>query len=134
MKRLALIIAALFALCACRKEVPDEKFILDDEVKLMMDDVTLLSYAPATCQIAYNSDNNFFVICTDNLSDYVTIELSETPREEGQTVYGNILWATDAHGIDARRNVALQVVKIQGDKVWLWNSNGGIKAVIRLLV
>ena len=58
--------------------------------------------------------------------------LSEIPANIGQRVSGNLTWTTETD-ILTRDDLDLEVLRIEGDQVWLWSSSGRTGVMIKLL-
>lgn len=132
MKRFLPLIAIALIFSACNNDVMLESFTKDDCIRLIVNEVELKRYDPLDCQLSYDPDNHEFRVEDDELKDYFKLTLSDLPTEEGQLVRAGIEWTT-TRSIESRNNVALEVVKIEGDKVWLWNGPAYIAAVVRIL-
>ena len=127
------VIALLFTLTACVEGgTYTPEFLTDATLRMAVGKTDIITYAPLSCQYAYNSDNMEFRLHTDNLSDYFIIRLQAEPTEEDQMVTAGLLRWTSPTGADqVRKNIALQVVKMEGDVVWLWYSRESIKMTVR---
>ena len=54
------------------------------------------------------------------------------PSEEGESVTVESLVWTNPSGTDqTRKNITLEVVKLEGDIAWLWNSRESIRMTVR---
>ncbi|MBO4466057.1 MAG: hypothetical protein J5748_05205 [Bacteroidales bacterium] len=136
MKKLSLISAAvalLFAFTGCVEEgTYTPEFLTDATLRMAVGKTGIITYNPLTCQYAYNSDNLEFRLHTDNMSDYFIIRLQSEPTEEDQMVTAGLLRWTSPTGADqVRKNIVLQVVKMEDDVVWLWYSRESIKMTVR---
>ena len=108
------------------------EFLTDDTLRLAVGKEEIISYNPLTCQYAYNTERLEFRLHTDNMSDYFIVRLQAEPVEEDQIVTaGLIRWTSPTGADEVRKNIALQVVKLEGDVVWLWNSRESIKMTVR---
>ena len=127
------VIALLFTLTACVEGgTYTPEFLTDATLRMAVGKTDIITYAPLSCQYAYNSDNMEFRLHTDNMSDYFIIRLQAEPTEEDQMVTAGLLRWTSPTGADqVRKNIALQVVKMEGDVVWLWYSRESIKMTVR---
>ena len=128
------VIALLFTLTACVEGgTYTPEFLTDATLRMAVGKTDIITYAPLSCQYAYNSDNMEFRLHTDNMSDYFIIRLQAEPTEEDQMVTAGLLRWTSPTGADqVRKNIALQVVKMEGDVVWLWYSRESIKMTVRV--
>jgi len=108
------------------------EFLTDDTLRLAVGKEEIISYDPLTCQYAYNTEKLEFRLHTDNMSDYFIVRLQSEPTEEDQVVTaGLVRWTSRSGADEVRKNIALQVVKMEGDVVWLWNSRESIKMTAR---
>lgn len=101
-------------------------------VRLEMAGRSILTYDPLVHQISYSPSRCEFRVHTDNMSDYFTAVLSEVPDEIGQIVYADLEWTTQTD-VETKNNIAFKTVGFEGDKLWLWNGNGRIALVVRVL-
>ena len=136
MKGLKFILAfalLLVALPACIEEgTYTPEFLTDSTLRMAVGKTEIITYNPLTCQYAYNSDNLEFRLHTDNMSDYFIVRLQSEPTEEDQMVTaGLVRWTSPAGADEVRKNIALQVVKMEDDVIWLWNSRESIKMTVR---
>lgn len=131
--RLTLLLAALLLFSGCNDNQMIEAFSLRDQIRLEVDGVCMFAYTPEKCQLSFNRQNGQFRAHTDSMSDYFIIEdMSDIPTEEGQEIIADIIWTT-RNDIMARKKITLKVIRLQGDKVWLWSSYGRIGAELRIL-
>ncbi|MBP5173104.1 MAG: hypothetical protein J6037_05295 [Bacteroidales bacterium] len=136
MKKLILIsafAAMLVALTACIEEgTYTPEFLTDSTLRMAVGKTDIIIYNPLTCQYAFNSENMEFRLHTDNMSDYFIVRLQSEPTEEEQMVTaGLIRWTSPTGADEVRKNIALQVVKMEDDVIWLWNSRESIKMTVR---
>lgn len=134
MRRYSFILALLLCLAsACTPNTYTPEFLLDDTIRLESDKECVFLYTPAKCQWAYNSQRLEFRAHTDNMSDYFILKLNSRPEEAGSTVIASYLEWTEPNGMNrVKRNLALEVVKLEGETIWLWNSSSGLKLTILL--
>lgn len=129
---LVLITLAALALCSCNEESHRIAFVESDEIRFQVGGTVHFRYDPLTCQLSFSRDLKQFRAQTDNTSDYYVVELSEIPSQVGQSVSANVVWTTSTSILD-RSNLSLEVMKIEGNIVWLWSSSGQIGATVVLL-
>lgn len=134
MKRLFTILAfiALMMLGACDDSRFRNAFVENNDIRLQVGGTVHFRYDPLTCQISFSRDRREFRAQTDNTSDYYSIVLSEIPANIGQRVSGNLTWTTETD-ILTRDDLDLEVLRIEGDQVWLWSSSGRTGVMIKLL-
>ena len=134
MKRLFTILAfiALMMLGACDDSRIRNAFVENNDIRLQVGGTVHFRYDPLTCQISFSRDRREFRAQTDNTSDYYSIVLSEIPANIGQRVSGNLTWTTETD-ILTRDDLDLEVLRIEGDQVWLWSSSGRTGVMIKLL-
>lgn len=135
MKKIRLILALLLlvALPACIEEghyTPE--FLTDNTLRMAVGKTDIITFNPLNCQYAYNSQNLEFRLHTDNMSDYFIVRLQAEPTEEDQMITAGLLRWTSPTGADqVRKNIVLQVVKMEDDVIWLWYSRESIKMTVR---
>lgn len=128
---IAIIAVLAAAISACTDDIFPE-FVSDTNVHIEMNGKTMLQYDEATCQMGFNRERCQFRMCTDNMSDYFSITMNMIPSVQDETIKGDLTWTTDRDVI-SRKNIALEVVKAEGDKFWLWNEKERIALVIQIL-
>ena len=130
-------IAALLALLVlpvgCEPQtVYTPEFLTDSTLRMEVGKQEILTYNPITCQTALNLHRCEFRMHTDNMSEYFIIRFSSMPSEEGESVTVESLVWTNPSGTDQKRkNITLEVVKLEGDIAWLWNSRESIRMTVR---
>ena len=130
-------IAALLALLVlpvgCEPQtVYTPEFLTDSTLRMEVGKQEILTYNPITCQTALNLHRFEFRMHTDNMSEYFIIRFSSMPSEEGESVTVESLVWTNPSGTDqTRKNITLEVVKLEGDIAWLWNSRESIRMTVR---
>lgn len=130
-------IAALLALLVlpvgCEPQtVYTPEFLTDSTLRMEVGKQEILTYNPITCQTALNRHRCEFRMHTDNMSEYFIIRFSSMPSEEGESVTVESLVWTNPSGTDqTRKNITLEVVKLEGDIAWLWNSRESIRMTVR---
>ena len=134
MRKWAAILATalLCVLSGCRGQEADENFTLDEDIRLEIAGSDKYRFNSYTDQLYFNRGEREFRVGTDTMSDYFTLRVNQIPAEEGQSVTATVTWTTST-SIESRKNVALRAVKLEGDKIWLWDSRSGIGAVVRIL-
>jgi len=133
LKSIIAVLSLAVVLSACEsKGTYTPEFLTDNTLRLAVGRTEVITYDPLTCQYAYNTSTLEFRLHTDNMSDYFIVRLQEEPTEEDQTVTaGLIRWTTPTGADEVRKNIALQVVKLEDDVIWLWNSRESIKMTVR---
>jgi hypothetical protein len=129
------ILSVLFLLtgCSCNKEPDiDSKFLESTAVGLQIKGTTLFSYDIVNDQLGYNELKRQFRACNDTGTEYFTLTCDKLPTEKGQTVKGSLTY-TRGNGVGQESNLKLKVEKVQGDLVWLWNSDKQIAICVRTL-
>ena len=131
---IALTATLLLAICSCedpkRQNIPD--FVKDGTVRLCSEGTTRFLYDPLTCQMEFNRKKCEFTVCIDDMSDFFQLTLNAIPTTVNQTVIGDVIW-TGSATMEQRKDVALQAVKLEGDKIWLWNEGLDLAIVVRVL-
>lgn len=132
MKRLLIILSVSVLLSSCDKNAELREVMEDSTIRLSIQGVTQFAYNPTCCQIGFCREKKEFRVHTDNMSDYFVVTLDRIPAVLNSTVTGNIIW-TGSSSLERRENIALEVVKLEGDKIWLWNGQARIAAVLKVL-
>lgn len=136
MRRIKTIIAGLVLLCAlpaCIQEgTYTPEFLTDNTLRMAVGNIDVISFNPLNCQYAFNTDQFEFRLHTDNMSDYFIVRLQAEPTKEDQIITAGLLrWTSPTGADEVRKNIALQVVKMEDDVVWLWYSRESIKMTVR---
>lgn len=131
--RLTVLLITLLLASACGpKGYYTPEFLQDSTLRLSVGDEDILRYDPYDYQYAYNRERLEFRIHTDNMSEYVLLTLNEEPVRENQVVTAlSIRWTRDKGSDVIKKDIALEVVKVEGDVVWLWNSRESLKMTAR---
>jgi len=135
MRALKIILPALLSAvlaCSCNEERSIEALSSRDAIRLEVEGKVILEYNPVTYQLGFNSSQKEFRVNTDSMSDYFIATLSEIPVLNNQVVNGNLEWTT-ATDVVYRKNIAFRTVRLESDKIWLWNSSGRIGLEVRVL-
>lgn len=132
MRKFAAISACLLLLCACNETRRINAFVENNDIRLQVGSTVHFRYDPLTCQLSFSRDRKEFRAQTDNTSDYYSVVFTEIPSETGQTVGADLTWTTETD-ILTRKNLTLEVIKTEGEKIWLWSSSGRIGLSIMLL-
>jgi len=130
MKKLLLPLLLLM-LCSC-EQFDKNSFLAIADVRLEVLGGGSIVYESLGWQQSYNPARNEFRVCTDTASDYFILTLSQTPSFEGQQVTGSLKWTTYST-VESKKNIAFEVIKIEGDKIWLSSKNGQFAACVRLI-
>jgi len=136
MRRIKTIIAGLVLLCAlpaCIQEgTYTPEFLTDNTLRMAVGKTDVITFNPLNCQYAFNTDKLEFRLHTDNMSDYFIVRLQAEPTKEDQIITAGLLrWTSPTGADEVRKNIALQVVKMDDDVVWLWYSRESIKMTVR---
>ena len=107
-------------------------FCENEGVRLLVGGSIAFSYEPNTCQLAFSRDKREFRAYTDTMSDFFVAELSRVPTTLGQRLTANLTWTTEREVL-TRKNLTLEVVRLEGDMVWLWSDAGRIGLTVRIL-
>ena len=129
---LPLLFAVLTILTGCSDKRMRSAFSENDEIRLMVGGSIPFTYEPNTCQLSFSRDRKEFRAHTDNMSDFYAVTFRELPSNLGQTVTADLTWTTE-RDVLTRKNLTLEVVRIEGDQFWLWSNSGRIGLCIRIL-
>jgi hypothetical protein len=133
MRRLVVILLlCLVALTGCQDERQRAAFCENEGVRLMVGGSIAFSYEPNTCQLAFSRDLREFRAFTDTMSDFFLATFSRVPTSLGQRLTANLTWTTEREVL-TRKNLTLEVVRLEGDMVWLWSDAGRIGLTVRIL-
>jgi hypothetical protein len=133
MRRLSIILLlSLLALTGCQDERQRAAFCENEGVRLLVGGSIAFSYEPNTCQLAFSRDRQEFRAFTDSMSDFFVATFSRVPSELGQRLTASLTWTTEREVL-TRKNLTLEVVRLEGDMVWLWSDAGRIGLTVRIL-
>lgn len=133
MRRLGVILLlCLMALTGCQDERQRAAFCENEGVRLLVGGSIAFSYEPNTCQLAFSRDLLEFRAYTDTMSDFFVASFSQIPVTLGQRMTANLTWTTEREVL-TRKNLTLEVVRLEGDMVWLWSDAGRIGLTVRIL-
>ena len=127
-----LLLLSALLLAGCAGNRMRDAFEDGDELRLMVGGQVVFTYEPNTCQLAFSRAQKEFRAHTDNMSDFFVVELSEVPTQLGQRLTANLTWTTDWEVL-TRKNLTLEVVRLEGDEFWLWSTAGRIGVTVRIL-
>ncbi|MBR5076726.1 MAG: hypothetical protein IKX28_06965 [Bacteroidales bacterium] len=131
-RHILLALSALVLLCGCSDKRMRVAFSESEEIRLMVGGTVPFTFDPNTCQLAFSRDRKEFRAHTDNMSDFYAVRFTEIPSTLGQTVTADLTWTTE-RDVLTRKNLTLEVVRIEGDQFWLWSNSGRIGLSIRVL-
>ena len=132
LRHILLLFSVLALLCGCSDKRMRVAFSESDEIRLMVGGTVPFTFEPNTCQLAFSRDRKEFRAHTDNMSDFYAVRFTEIPSTLGQTVTADLTWTTE-RDVLTRKNLTLEVVRIEGDQFWLWSNSGRIGLSIRVL-
>lgn len=128
----SLLLLLLLPLCSCNDASHRIAFCQSEDLRLQVGGSTQFVYDPLTCQLSWNRSKLQWRIFSDNMSDFFIAELSEVPTELEQSITANLKWTTHS-SVVTRKNLTLEVVRLEGENVWLWSSSARIGMSIRVL-
>ena len=130
--RTLLPLLLLLALAGCRDDRLQSAFVEREGVRLLVGGTIAFNYEPNTCQMAFSRDLKEFRAHTDNMSDFFVADFSEVPSELGQRLSADLVWTTEREVL-TRKNLTLEVVRIEGEEFWLWSTTGRIGLTVKIL-
>ena len=130
--RTLLPLLLLLALAGCRDDRLQSAFVEREGVRLLVGGTIAFTYEPNTCQMAFSRNLKEFRAHTDNMSDFVVADFSEVPSELGQRLSADLVWTTEREVL-TRKNLTLEVVRIEGEEFWLWSTTGRIGLTVKIL-
>lgn len=125
MKRFLLIVLSSLFLASCGQSKLMNVFSESDTVRLQVGRTEHFIYDANTCQMAFHRDKMQFRAQTDNTSDFFTVNFYSMPYQLSQEVRADISWTTDFEILE-RKNLTFEVIRLEGEKVWLWSSSSRI--------
>lgn len=132
-KFLMILFTALAAMVSCiRPDTVPDTFLADDCVRLEMNGKELFRYSEDSCQLYFSRSDSGFGAHTDTMSDYFFLRLNGIPSGMDQEFTAYLKWTT-SRDEPSKDGITLRVVKLQGDKLWLWDHSGRTGAVVRVL-
>lgn len=130
--RILLVFSALLLLAGCQDERQRAAFCENEGVRLLVGGSIAFSFEPNSCQLAFSRDLREFRAYTDTMSDFFVASFSQVPSELEQRLTADLVWTTEREVLK-RKNLTLEVVRLEGDMVWLWSASGRIGLVVRIL-
>ena len=127
-----LVFSALLLLAGCQDERQRAAFCENEGVRLLVGGSIAFSFEPNSCQLAFSRDLREFRAYTDTMSDFFVATFSQVPSELEQRLTADLVWTTEREVLK-RKNLTLEVVRLEGDMVWLWSASGRIGLVVRIL-
>ena len=127
-----LALLCVLLLSACSDQRMQDAFSENEGVRLMVGRDIPFTYDPATCQLAFSRDLQEVRAHTDNMSDFFVATFTELPSYLGQNVMADLVWTTE-RDVLTRKNLTLEVIRIEGDQFWLWSGTGKIGLCMRVL-
>ena len=127
-----LLLSLLPLLGGCDGDRQCDAFCEHDNIRLQVGGSTVFAYDPLTCQLSFGRDGREFRAFTDSMSDFFVVQFSDIPTQLGQRLTANLTWTTDWEVL-TRKNLTLEVVRLEGDEFWLWSTAGRIGVTVRIL-
>ena len=127
-----LLLGALLLLAGCQDERQRAAFCENEGVRLLVGGSIAFNFEPNTCQLAFSRDLREFRAYTDTMSDFFVATFSQVPSQLEQRLTADLVWTTEREVL-TRKNLTLEVVRLEGDMVWLWSASGRIGLVVRIL-
>lgn len=132
-KYLPAIILALLSLSSCNDTEPDPIILSDGTPQISVRNTVRFIYDEASCQLGFNREKAEFRIQTDNTSGYVIVDLDRMPNAVGEKVTAESIQWTTYDDLEIRKNIVLEVLKLEDDNIWMWNARERIAVVVRIL-
>lgn len=132
MKKISSLFLAALLLASCSEENMEREFASDSEVKLCFQGKDILRYDQNGFQLMFNRDHCEFALISDDASTFYRLTLNSLPEREGQTVTGDVEWAS-ATSYECKKNITFNVTRIEGYKIWFWNSDSRTGVVAEML-
>lgn len=128
-----LLLIPLLMAAECRHNQPDPIVLSDSTPQLSVQGKVLFRFEENTCQLGYNRERAEFRMHTDNMSDYVLVNLDHIPSSVGEEVTAEEISWTTAYDIEYRMKIILEVLKLEDGNIWLWSSRDQMALVVREL-
>lgn len=133
MKKLFTILLLCGLVYSCVNTEPTAPFIESESVQFRVNGRSIMDYDPIDCQKYFDTQNNEFVVSSDNGDCFYSVGLSKIPSGIGQQVVADLEWTASLGSLRSKNNIVLDVVKIKDDKIWLWNAGQQIEACIQII-
>ena len=127
-----ILITLMLVICSCGRQRRINAFMENEGIRLQVAGSEQFRYNELTCQMAFSRDKNEFRAHTDNMSDFYVVRLNYIPSGIGDKVTAALTWTT-ATDILHRNNLTLEVVRIEGETMWLWSDSGRIGLSLKIL-
>ena len=127
-----LLVTLLPLLAGCNDERLCSAFCEREHIRLQVGSSTVFAYEPNTCQLAFSRAQKEFRAHTDKMSDFFVVDFSDIPASEGQSLTADLVWTTEREVL-TRKNLTLEVARLEGDEFWLWSTAGRIGVTVRIL-
>lgn len=115
--------------CSCDRESLQASFRDSDGMSLRLDGKTVLQYDAKKWQYTSNLSTNEFRVHTDNMSDYWAVQCGSLPQSVGQHVTCTVSY-TDDENTNTLRSLDMEVLRVEGEKVWLWSQDKSLGVVV----
>lgn len=126
-------VAVALAVASCNgRNGYDRDFLESDTISLTVNREKVFEYDPFTCQLGYNDAKREFRVSTDNMSDYFVVTLSKIPTSKDDQVTGSITWTGPDYTRDLK-NLSFNTVKVEREKIWLWNQANKLAVIIPVM-
>lgn len=102
-----------------------QDFLNQTQYGVYADGSVTFAFDESSCQIAYNAARRSVRLQKDDMSAYVIVTLDSTP-----VLDATVTVDVQGVGITKANNVDMNVVKTDGDKVWLWDNKNKTGYVI----
>lgn len=124
------LLTGVLLLAGCNGHTYTPEFLTDSTLRFENGRQSVFTFNPADCQYTYNLQRRSFRAHTDNMSAFYSVVLASLPVAEGEMIEADLLWS-GPRGFEERKAIALEVVKLEGDTAWLWNSSESLKMTVR---
>ena len=125
MKRISVvftILSVILLMASCDRTVnPDEAFLTGSDIQLKVNGEVIYTYDPLTWQLSYNAGRKEFRAFDDPVKNWFSVVMDNVPAAMGDKVTATISWGSTGQPTTLRST--LKVVKMEGDKFWLWRGD-----------
>lgn len=116
------MLSTLLLMVSCDRSVePDEAFLTGSDIQLKVNGEVIYTYDPLTWQLSYNAGLKEFRAFDDPVKNWFSVVMDQIPTAMGDKVTATVSWGSTGQPTSLRST--LKVVKVEGDKYWLWRGD-----------
>lgn len=127
------IVSLMLAATSCIDDRLAETNLQNMDASISLKGMTMSVFDPGNCQYAFNSARNEYRMHDDNMGQYIILQCSTRPANEGDSFTANLTYTTD-NDIVKETGLPFVVQKTSQDgKLWIWNKTKKYGLVIMQL-